>query len=361
MGFPRGWPIALLGSSTPAAAGPHPGTETGLLSGSSVPARSAGTSSAMAASTGAPFRFAVVLAHGAGAPSSHPWMVAWKERLQTLEGCALCHSFDFPGVRKAEKLAPHYWEAARETLRLAGPVDALFFAGKSMGSRVGCISLGAEHHAADVEVDDSGTPLLSGVPIRGVLAFGYPLKGGGSFRTAPLEALPVPAFFCTGDRDPMGPLPELRAAIDSMPCAASCVLHTVETGNHSCEAQKSFLKRNDLTQDDVHAASLAAAARFVAQTMHEAAAGPAAKAMAKPAAKAKPATKPASSAAQAAPAAKAQRLRGKASPAPGASPARAPKRARAPSPAPKADEAASAAPVSSRTKRARARSAAAKR
>ena len=105
-----------------------------------------------------PARPSFLFAHGAGAPSSSAWMVAWRKRLATVGDVT---AFDYPYMRagrKAPDRLPVLIDAHRAVLakvraRAKGP---LFLVGKSMGGRVGC-------HLALEE------------PVAGVICLGYPL------------------------------------------------------------------------------------------------------------------------------------------------------------------------------------------
>jgi hypothetical protein len=85
-----------------------------------------------------------LFAHGAGAPSSHPWMLRWAELLTTIGNVA---AFDYPYLaegRKRPDPLPKLIEAHRAALEKArqshaGPVVLI---GKSMGGRVGCHETG---------------------------------------------------------------------------------------------------------------------------------------------------------------------------------------------------------------------------
>ena len=104
-----------------------------------------------------------VLAHGAGAPSSSAWMVAWRERLATLGDVV---AFDYPYMRAGRKtpyrlpalITAHRAVLADARTRAGGP---LFLVGKSMGGRVGC-------HVALEET------------VAGVICLGYPLQSGST-------------------------------------------------------------------------------------------------------------------------------------------------------------------------------------
>ena len=84
----------------------------------------------------------LLLAPGAGAPSTSPWMRAWAERLGTL---AIVETLDYPYVRAGRKSPdrlPVLIAAHREALDAArarhGSERPYVLAGKSMGGRVGC-------------------------------------------------------------------------------------------------------------------------------------------------------------------------------------------------------------------------------
>src|SRR6266542_2957004 len=129
----------------------------------------------------------VLLAPGAGAPSTSPWMAAWAERLGTLGDVI---RFDYPymraGRRSPDRL-PVLLEAHRGALATAraGRRGPVVLAGKSMGSRVGC------HLALEEAVD-------------ALVCLGYPLRGvRGELRSEVLLALRTPILFVQGTRDPL--------------------------------------------------------------------------------------------------------------------------------------------------------------
>src|ERR1700739_1660703 len=103
-----------------------------------------------------------VFAHGAGAPSSHPWMQRWIRRLATI-GTVV--PFDYPymkSLRKRPDPLPKLVAAHRQALIQAreGRSVPTVLIGKSLGARVGC------HLALEEEVD-------------ALICLGYPLCGGG--------------------------------------------------------------------------------------------------------------------------------------------------------------------------------------
>lgn len=192
-----------------------------------------------------------VFAHGAGAPSAHPWMQRWAALLR---GIGVVETFDYPYVaqgRKRPDPLPRLIAAHREALARAreshrGPAVLI---GKSMGSRVGC------HLALEEEV-------------CGVVCLGYPLCGGGDparLRDQVLRALATPVLFVQGTRDPLCPLELLEKVRSEM--TAENELFVVEGGDHSLLVTKAQLKASGLSQDQVDQKILERIRRFVsAQT-----------------------------------------------------------------------------------------------
>jgi predicted alpha/beta-hydrolase family hydrolase len=176
-----------------------------------------------------------VFAHGAGAPSSHPWMRHWTELLRTLVNV---HTFVYPylaeGRIRPDPL-PALIDAHRVALAVArrshsGPVVLI---GKSMGGRIGC-------HVA----------LKESVPA--IVCLGYPLCGGGDrtkLRDKVLIELATPILFVQGTRDALCPLDLLAQVREKM--QATNALHIVEGGDHSLLVTKSHLKASGERQPDV--------------------------------------------------------------------------------------------------------------
>jgi predicted alpha/beta-hydrolase family hydrolase len=149
--------------------------------------------------------------------------------------------------RRSPNRLPTLIEAHREALYEArashgGPI---YLAGKSMGSRVGC------HLSLAESVD-------------GLVCFGYPLKGAGpnpKLRDEVLLALDAPILFLQGTRDKLCPLELLEDVRGRMKAASE--LYVVETGDHSLNATKTWLKQQGETQDDVDDRMLAAVGSFI--------------------------------------------------------------------------------------------------
>jgi hypothetical protein len=186
----------------------------------------------------------ILLAPGAGAPSSSSWMTAWAERLGTLGRVV---RFDYPYMRAGRRgpdRLPVLVEAHRAALAEAGPpAGPIVLAGKSMGSRVGC------HLALEV-------------PVAALVCLGYPLRGArGELRDEVLLALRTPVLFVQGTRDPLCPLDLLADVRRRM--RAPSALHRVEGGDHSLVVGRRALQGAGEGQDDVDARTLAAIAAFL--------------------------------------------------------------------------------------------------
>jgi predicted alpha/beta-hydrolase family hydrolase len=151
----------------------------------------------------------LVLAHGAGAGQTHPFMVAFAEALAA-RGIDVV-TFDFLYVA-AGRRAPDRndkleacWRAALALGRDEWSGRLPFIGGKSMGGRI------ASQLAA------------AGDGCAGLVCLGYPLhppKQPEKLRTAHLPRLTVPTLVVQGQRDPFGTPEELRA---HFPAAAAIV------------------------------------------------------------------------------------------------------------------------------------------
>jgi predicted alpha/beta-hydrolase family hydrolase len=187
----------------------------------------------------------VLLAPGAGAPSTSPWMAAWAERLGVLgEVVRLDYPYMRAGRRSPDRL-PVLVEAHRAALASAraGRRGPVVLAGKSMGSRVGC-------HLSLEE------------PVDALVCLGYPLRGArGDLRSEVLLALRTPVLFVAGSRDALCPLERLAEVRERM--AAPSELHVVEGGNHSLTVGVRALRAAGETQAEVDARVLAAIVAFL--------------------------------------------------------------------------------------------------
>jgi uncharacterized protein len=188
-----------------------------------------------------------VFAHGAGAPSSHPWMQRWIRRLATI-GTVV--PFDYPymkSLRKRPDPLPKLVAAHRQALVQArqGHSGPTVLIGKSLGARVGC------HLALEEAVD-------------ALVCLGYPLCGGGDpakMRAEVLLALSTPILFVQGTRDPLCPLHLLESVRGEMKAVNK--LHIVEGGDHSLLATQTRLKASGETQEEVDQRILEAIRSFL--------------------------------------------------------------------------------------------------
>jgi predicted alpha/beta-hydrolase family hydrolase len=169
-------------------------------------------------------RAAILLAHGAGAGQSSPFMVRAAGGLAARQVSAA--TFDFPYItarRKVPDRAPALeaaWRQAVSAGRSRFGSLPLFIGGKSMGGRI------ASHIAAQGGAGDLG----------GVVFFGYPLHPPAKpqrRRDAHLPEIAEPLLFVQGSRDPFGTVDEIRALLPSLRRAT---LHEVVGGDHSLKA-----------------------------------------------------------------------------------------------------------------------------
>ncbi len=189
-----------------------------------------------------------LFAHGAGAPSSHPWMRRWTELLRSIGEVEI---FDYPYLvegRKRVDPLPKLVEAHRAALEKASRSHAgpAVLIGKSMGGRIGC------HVALEAT-------------ISAVVCLGYPLCGGGDcakLRDKVLRELRTPVLFVQGTRDSLCPLDVLARVRAQMSVVND--LHVVDGGDHSLLVTKRQLKASGETQESVEQRILQAIQQFVA-------------------------------------------------------------------------------------------------
>lgn len=177
-------------------------------------------------------RATLLLAPGAGAPMTSPWM----EQVAARIGAAGLHvrRFDFAymtarlaGSRrpppKAEALVGEYEAAVSDTLRDLRAGGRLLIGGKSLGGRVA--SLAAQ------SLFDAGQ-------IVGLVCLGYPFhppKKPEQLRTRHLQTLTCPALIIQGERDPFGKPAEVRG----YGLAPTIAVHWAIDGDHDLAPRKS--------------------------------------------------------------------------------------------------------------------------
>ncbi|KAK3434201.1 hypothetical protein EUGRSUZ_D01725 [Eucalyptus grandis] len=199
----------------------------------------------------------VVLAHGAGAPSSSDWMVRWKEMLGKALHAVEVITFDYPYISggkrrappKAEKLVEFHLDVVRKAAAKY-PGHPLILAGKSMGSRVSCMVANEE-----------------GVCPSAIVCLGYPLKLGTILRDETLLQLSVPVMFVQGSKDGLCPLEKLEAVREKM--ISTTRLYVIDGGDHSFKIAKKLLQSSGMTQDEAEDLAVQDIAKFVSNVINE--------------------------------------------------------------------------------------------
>jgi len=172
----------------------------------------------------------LVLAHGAGADQTSPFMVQFATGLATRGIDVVTFNFVYTEHgRRAPDRAPKLEACYRAVVGAVRARDekarSLLIGGKSMGGRI------ATHIAAAPSPNDEAG--VAAVDVAGVVALGYPLHPPGrpeKMRDAHLPRVGAPTLVVQGSRDGFGREDELRPVLARMPAAT---LHIVEGGDHS--------------------------------------------------------------------------------------------------------------------------------
>jgi predicted alpha/beta-hydrolase family hydrolase len=186
-----------------------------------------------------------LFAPGAGAPSAHPWMQRWKQRLSTIGDVDV---LDYPYMQERRRRPdplPLLIAAHRQALAESRREGTEILIGKSMGGRIGC----------HVSLEEK---------VNGLVCFGYPLCGGGDrtkLRDKVLRSLQTPILFIQGTRDPLCPLDLLANVRAEM--TAPTFLHSVEDGDHSLLVSKRQLKLTGQTQEQIDERILGEIEKFI--------------------------------------------------------------------------------------------------
>ena len=198
----------------------------------------------------------LVLAHGAGANQSHPFMVRTATGLaeRGVETTTFNFSYTEAG-RRAPDPAPKLEACFRDVVakvraRTGNP--RLFLGGKSMGGRM------ASHLAAGSD----GKPPEE---VQGLVFLGYPLHPPGhpeKLRSEHLARIGAPMLFVQGTRDAFGTPEELRPVLAGL--RSRVVVFPVEEGDHSFKVPK----RAGVSEDAVIASVLERVAAFVRETQN---------------------------------------------------------------------------------------------
>lgn len=181
----------------------------------------------------------LILAHGAGAGQSHPFMMSCASGLAARGLDIVTFNFLYieQGRRRPDPAAvlESTWRAAIEWTRSASELDTarLFLGGKSMGGRI------ASHVVA------AAGP---GLGVAGLVFLGYPLHPPGKpdqLRVRHFSKIAVPMLFVQGTRDALGTPDELRPWLAAPQMRAEIVV--VEGGDHSLALPKRMGKSQDDT------------------------------------------------------------------------------------------------------------------
>ena len=164
----------------------------------------------------------LVLGHGAGAPQTHPWMVAMARTLAARGVDTTTFNFLYTEAgRRApdrKEVLEATWRAVIDAVRLRPPAGGkLFIGGKSMGGRIA------------TQVAAGG---VDGV--AGVVLLGYPLHPPGrpeQLRVAHLPDVRVPMLFVQGERDAFGTPEELGPYVAKL--AHGTRVYVVAGADHS--------------------------------------------------------------------------------------------------------------------------------
>lgn len=173
-------------------------------------------------------RWLLVLAHGAGAGMSHPFMEMLADELASKGMATFRYQFPYMEERRRVPDAPAVLTAtvvaavrAAKEMALGLPLLA---GGKSMGGRM------TSQAAAQRP--------LNGV--RGLVFFGFPLhppNRPGTKRADHLAKVTMPMLFLQGTRDTFADLKLLRPVCAKLGSRAT--LHVIETADHSFHVLKS--------------------------------------------------------------------------------------------------------------------------
>ena len=183
----------------------------------------------------------LLLAHGAGAPMTSPFMEAIARGLVAKGLCVHRFEFEYMAVQgsggtrrappKAELLMPHYAEVAQRLAKQLVPKSRLFIGGKSMGGRVASLVAGDLYHSGANHLGpDHLGPKHSG-QVAGLVCLGYPFhppRQPEKLRTAHLSDFACPTLIVQGTRDPFGG----RAECESYELSDKIKFHWIEDGNH---------------------------------------------------------------------------------------------------------------------------------
>lgn len=171
----------------------------------------------------------LLLAHGAGAPPTSPFLATIAAGLAARNWRVV--RFPFPymtrqllsGRRSAPDRLPRLLEAFREQVSLEGPGRPLILAGKSMGGRV-----------ASLLIDE----LATAGAVQGCVCLGFPFHPPGrplQLRGEHLATLRHPTLILQGERDSFG----RREEVETYPLSRQVTVRWIPSGDHSLRPTRS--------------------------------------------------------------------------------------------------------------------------
>src|SRR6266705_7076371 len=169
----------------------------------------------------------LVLAHGAGAGMSHPFIEKLASELAGVGVATLRYQFPYMEQKRrvpdASAVLTATVVAAVHAAAEAAPGLPLLAGGKSMGGRM------TSQAAAERPLDG----------VRGLVFFGFPLhppNRPGTKRAEHLAKVNVPMLFLEGTRDTLADLTLLRPICEKLGSRAT--LHIIQEGDHSFHVLK---------------------------------------------------------------------------------------------------------------------------
>ncbi len=173
-------------------------------------------------------RWLLVLAHGAGAGMTHPFLERLARELASVGVATFRYQFPYMEQRRRVPDSPSVATAtvagAVRTAAKAAAGLPLFAGGKSFGGRM--------------TSQAASQGLLEGV--KGLVFFGFPLhppNKPSTKRAEHLAKVQIPMLFLQGTRDTLADLALLRPICEDLGVRAT--LHIIETADHSFHVLKS--------------------------------------------------------------------------------------------------------------------------
>ena len=173
-------------------------------------------------------RWLLVLAHGAGAGMTHPFLEKLARELASAGVATLRYQFPYMEQRRRVPDSP---SVATATVAGAGRAATKTAAGLSLLA-------GGKSFGGRMSSQAASQQLLEGV--RGLVFFGFPLhppNKPGTKRAEHLAKVQVPMLFLQGTRDTLADLKLLRPICRDLGLLAT--LHIIETADHSFHVLKS--------------------------------------------------------------------------------------------------------------------------